>query len=78
MPRGCNGYVRNSLYAETIQKSELAKRDERISKLTNQYTSEHEVRTKTERERSQLSQELVRSDYVTAINARGLYFLVRT
>ncbi|KAL5510761.1 hypothetical protein EMCRGX_G006362 [Ephydatia muelleri] len=46
---------------ETIQKSELAKRDERISKLTNQYTSEHEVRTKTERERSQLSQELAQT-----------------
>ena len=44
---------------DSIQRSELNKRDGKIAELTEMFTTEHESRVKAEQERDQLKQALV-------------------
>ena len=44
---------------DSIQRSELNKRDGNIKELTEKFTTEHELRVKAEQERDQLKQTMV-------------------
>ena len=51
---------------DSIQHSELNKRDGKIAELTEMFTTEHELRVKAEQERDQLKQAMV-GDVITWI-----------
>ena len=51
---------------DSIQRSELNKRDGKIAELTEMFTTEHRLRVKAEQERDQLKQTLV-GDMITWI-----------
>ena len=61
-----DSYTIYYLYIDSIQRSELNKRDGKIAELTEMFTTEHELRVKAEQERDQLKQALV-GDVITWI-----------
>ena len=44
---------------DTLCTSELANRDQKIKELSESYSSEHKIRTKTEKQRDKLTTKLV-------------------
>jgi len=47
---------------DTIQRSEISKRDGKIEEITEKFTAEHELRQKIEQERNELKVALVGDD----------------
>ena len=47
------------LSADSVTRSEIDKKDKQVEEITKRYTSEREVRLKTEQERENLATELV-------------------